>query len=266
MVAFYRSPPPSYYQFADNAAQHYTPREQPFHCDLVGRVQPGNSVLEVGCGTAHLCPHVEAQGGSYTGLDFSAELLAANRRKFPRARFFPIGTAMENTFDLVASLFTIEHIADPPAYLKLLWQYCRPGGLVAIICPEFVNCPGYAPSIFFGRTPRRLREKLKRFDLPDVIGHLLDLKRNAPRWKQRALAEPPGAFWINLRPRILQGIEFASDTDAVHMVRREDLVWYYEQLGAEIVQTSAAMADVPPAVSRFSCYVLARKPLSGSIG
>lgn len=260
MAAFYRNPPPSYYQIADTAAQHYTPGEQPFHCDLVGRVSPGDSVLEVGCGTAHLCPHVEARGGSYTGLDYSEDLLKDNRTKYPNARFFATGTPMSDAFDLVASLFTIEHIADPPAYLELLWQYCRPGGLIAIICPEFVNCPGFAPSIFFGRTPRRLREKLKSCNLADATAHLADQKLIAPRWKRQAQAELPGAFWINLRPRILQGTEFTSDTDAVHMVRRQDLVWFFEDKRAQIVQTSALMADVPLEVARHSCYVLARKP------
>jgi hypothetical protein len=53
LAAFYKNPPASYYQIADQAAQKYTPREQPFHCDLVGRVFPGATVLEAGCGTAH---------------------------------------------------------------------------------------------------------------------------------------------------------------------------------------------------------------------
>lgn len=265
MAAFYQNPPPSYYQTADHAAARYTPQKQPFHCDLVGRVQPGNSVLEVGCGTAHLCPQVEARGGSYTGLDHSAELLAANRNKFPRARFFSIGTPPAETFDLVASLYTIEHIADPLAYLELLWRYCRPSGHIAIICPEFVDCPGLAPSVFYGHTPRRLREKLQRGNLADAVAHLMDLKFAAPRWQRQARADLPGAFWINLRPRVLHGAGYAVDGDAVHLVQRRDLVWFFQNKGAAIVQTSATMPTVSPEVLRYNCYVLVQKP-AGTAG
>ena len=261
LAAFYKNPPANYYPIANRAANRYTPGEQPFHCDLAGRVFPGATVLEVGCGTAHLCPSVEKNGGTYTGLDFSADLLADNRRRFPRASFYPIGTPLTETFDLVASLFTLEHIADPPAYLESLWQHCRPGGMVGIICPEFIECPGVPPSVFFGTTPRRFREKLQSFQLVDAFRHLVDWKWSAPSFQERSRRSPAGAFWINLKPRILHGAqEFSSDADAVHFPRLKDLVWFFEQKNAEIIQTSARMPGVREEILRHSCYVLARKP------
>lgn len=261
LAAFYKNPPGNYYQVADHLPQQYTPEGQPFHFDLAGRVFPGATVLEVGCGTAHLCPSVEKNGGIYTGLDFSADLLADNRRRFPRANFCPIGTPLAETFDLVASLFTLEHIADPPAYLESLWQYCRPGGLVGIICPEFIACPGMPPSVFFGHTPRRFRKKLQSFSLMDAFQHLVDWKWSAPRFQQQARRCPPGAFWINLKPRILHGAqEFSSDTDAVHFPRLQDLVWFFQQRNVEMVQTSARMPGIREEILRHSCYILARKP------
>jgi hypothetical protein len=74
------------------------------------------------------------------------------------------------------------------------------------------------------------------------------------------LAAVPGAFWINLLPSELHGAGHAIDTDAVHMVRLKDLVWFFRQKGAEIVQTSAAMPEVAPEVRRFNCYLLVKKP------
>ena len=261
LAAFYKNPPANYYLIADHVAQQYTKGGQPFHFDLAGRVFPGATVLEVGCGTAHLCPSVEKNGGTYTGLDHSDALLADNARRFPKARFFQLGTLPAETFDIVASLYTLEHIADPLAYLESLWRYCRPGGLVGIICPEFISCPGMPPSIFFGTTPRRLREKLQSFSLVDAFRHLVDWKWSAPRFQQQARRCPPGAFWINLKPRILHGAqEFSSDIDAVHFPRLQDLVWFFEQKNAEIVQTSARMPGIREEILRHSCYVLARKP------
>ena len=260
LSAFYKNPPASYYRIANQAALRYTPQEQPLHCDLASRVFPGATLLEVGCGTAHLCHYVEKNSGIYTGLDFSEILLQENRQRFPDARFFPIGTPLAETFDIVASLYTLEHVVDPPAYLESLWRYCHPGGLIAIICPEFVDGSGLPPSVFFGTTPRRLREKIQRLHLLDAWKHLLDWKVWAPLARKRAQASSSGSFWINLKPGILNGVkEFSSDTDAVHCVRLKDLVWFFEQKGGKIIQTSTAMPGVSDQILQHNCYVLAQK-------
>lgn len=261
---FYQHPPPSYYQIANQAAQHYNPEEMPFHCDLLSRVFPGASVLEMGCGTAHLCAEVEARGGIYTGLDYSERLLAENRRQHSRARFFPIGTPLPDAFDIVASLYTIEHIVDPPAYLESLWAACRPGGLVAVICPEFVECSSLPPSLFYGRTSRRLSEKIRALDFGDAIQHVLDWKVRGPQWKRLAQTCPPGAFWLNLRPRVLHGADYTIDADAVHLVQLRDLVYFFENKGATILQTSRKMSGISAEVRRYNCYVLAQKPVNKS--
>ena len=262
MAAFYSHPPANYYQIADQAAQKYTPNAQPFHCDLVERVSPGTHVLEVGCGTAHLCHYVENRGGHYTGMDYSVELLEGNRKRFPNALFFQIGAPPKRTFDIVASLYALEHVTDPPRYLESLWHYCRPGGLVGIICPEFVENPGLAPGCYYGKTPRRFREKLQTFSFIDAICHIVDLKIHALRWKRTALASPPGAFWMNLQPRALKSTAFSCDEDAVHMARLKDVACFFQNMGAEIVTTSAQMPNASPEVLRYNLYLLAKKPLN----
>jgi SAM-dependent methyltransferase len=259
MAGFYRTPPAHYYPTANQLSANYTVTERPFHCDLVSRVAPGNSVLELGCGTAHLCPYVEARGGVYTGVDYSEALLADNRRRFPKARFVPMTEPLGETFDLVASLYTIEHVADPVAYLDRLRRHCKPGGLIGVICPEFVDCPALPAGVFLGKTPRRLREKLASLSLLDALHHFLDLKVVGPRWKAAAQNSPPGAFWMNLQPRVLHGAPYAIDADAVYCSRLKDLVWHFEQRGDAIVQTSAQIPNVSPEILRFNCYVLARK-------
>jgi SAM-dependent methyltransferase len=258
LAEYYRIPPEVYYQIADQAAQQYTPSLQPFHCDLVTRVEPGMSLLEVGCGSAHLCPLVEAAGGSYTGMDYSDELLKNNRQRFLRARFLPIGAKLTEEFDIVASLYTIEHVVDPSFYLENLCSFCKPGGLIAIICPDFVDGEGLPPSFFYGKTPRRFREKIRSLAFGDAFLHLVDLWF-ASRWKSRARAAAPGAFWINLKPRILHGAEYSIDADAVHLARLKDLVWSLERRGAIIETTSQTLPDIDRAILRYNCYVLARK-------
>jgi SAM-dependent methyltransferase len=257
--AYYSNPPSSYYAQADRAAGQYTPELQPFHCALVSRVKPGFAVLEVGCGSAHLCAYVEAGGASYTGLDYSAQLLEQNRRRFPKARFFSLGDNLSETFDVVASLYTIEHVIDPPFYLETLWNFCRPGGFVAIICPDFVDGSGFPPSFYYGQTPRRLRSKIASLAFHDAVKHLIDLFWFAPRWKRRARSSAPGAFWMNLAPRVFAGADYDIDADAVHLPRFRDLVWWFQSRTATIVETSQSLAIPDPTVVEHNCYILARK-------
>jgi ubiquinone/menaquinone biosynthesis C-methylase UbiE len=259
LVAYYTGPAPSYYVTADQAASQYTIQLQPFHCDLADRIRPGMTVLELGCGTAHLCRAVEERGGIYTGMDHSTALLDRNRGKFPRARFLQIGAELHQQFDLVASLYTIEHIADPPAYLDRMWKFCKPGGLIALICPDFVDGESFPPSFYYGQTPRRLREKLRSLALIDACQHLLDLFWFAPRWKACARSMAPGAFWINLEPRIFRGAEYSIDADAVHLARLKDLVWWLQNRGASIIATSRMLPHVDPSILKHNCYVLARR-------
>lgn len=260
LAAFYRQPPPAYYQTADQASLQYNREQQPFHCDLIQRVTPGTTLLELGCGTAHLCPRVEARGGTYTGMDYSDQLLTENRARNPRARFLTLESPLAETFDAVVSLYTVEHVADPPGYLELMWRYCRPGGWLAIICPEFVDSPSLPPSFFYGRTPRRLRQKARCFAFGDALLHLLDFKVRGPLWQARARRSPPGAFWINLRPRILHGGQYEIDADAVHLARGADLVRFFQQKGARLLAQSSSMPGISPDVLKFNAYLVAAKP------
>jgi SAM-dependent methyltransferase len=262
LLAYYTNPPQTYYEIAGRAIDLYTPELLPFHCDLVSKVFPGQRLLELGCGDAHLCLQIERKGAHYTGLDHSPQLLADNRRRYPNATFLPIDETLTGNFDVVASLYTIEHVVDPPAYLERMWNFCQPGGLLAVICPEFVDTKSLSPSFFYGHTPRRFRQKVSALAFGDAWAHLCDLKWNAMRWRKRARAASPGAFWINLQPRILHGADYSIDADAVHLPRLKDLIWWFEQRGAAIVETSQTMCGVNPDVLRHNCYILARKGAS----
>lgn len=260
LTSFYATSQTAYYLRAEEGAADYSPGVLPYHYDLISRVKSRMSVLELGCGSAHLCPHVLKAGGHYTGVDYGLELLAKNRARYPEGQFFPVGTPLTTNFDLVTSLYTIEHVVDPQSYLETLWEACKPGGFIAIICPDFVDGDGFPPSFFFGRTSRRLREKLRTLAWFDAGWHLLDLIWVAPRWKIRARAAALGTFWINRKPRILNGGAASVDADAVHLPRLKDLVWWLEKKGAAIVATSASIPDSGSTAARHNCYVLAQKP------
>jgi hypothetical protein len=132
--------------------------------------------------------------------------------------------------------------------------------LIGIICPEFIDSPGFPPSVFFGRTPHRLRQKLQAGDILDAGWHIVDWKIRAPLWKKRLQTGAPGAFWLNLQPGVLYGAGYSIDADAIHLVRLKDLVWFFRRKNAEIVQISTSMPDLSPDILRYNCYLLVRKP------
>jgi len=260
LTEFYNNPPASYYIIADTAADHYNHEELPFHCHLASQVYKGAKVLDLGCGSAHLCPHVENNGGIYHGADYNQQLLALNRTKFTQAIFWKIDEVPVLTFDLVVSLYTIEHVVDPKAYLHKLWDHCSAGGLIGIICPDFIDGEALPRSIYFGKSAKRIREKILNGYFLDALFHLWELKIAAPRWKLKAQSMPFGAFWINLDPSDLVGKEHGIDGDAVHLPRLRDIEDWFLKMGAEVLVTSHTMPNISSSVSKHNCYILIRKP------
>ena len=259
LAAFYQNPPPSYYQIANQAASQYTRAPQPFHCHLAAQSFPGAQILELGCGTAHFCPHIEANGGIYHGVDYSLDLIEKNRQTHPKATFWQMGTQPRAMFDLVVSLYTIEHVPNPPRYLKQLWDYCRPGGIIGIICPDFVDGEGIPPSVYYGLSPVRIRSKLARGRILDALAHIIDLKIIGPNWKKRSRSMRPGSFWINLDPSDLAGQKHRIDGDAVHFPRMIDIEDWLKRQSATIIETSRTLHDILKDVLKHNCYVLAKK-------
>jgi arsenite methyltransferase len=104
--------------------------------------QPGDRVLDVGCGpgfySRELLDQV-GQEGSVTGVDQSPQMLAVARRRsegFGNARFeegdatsLPVPS---DSFDRALSVQVLEYVADTPTALAEIHRALRPGGRVVI--------------------------------------------------------------------------------------------------------------------------------------
>jgi len=120
--------------------------------------QPGERVLEVGCGSGALCRLVAPDlrpGGEMVGVDLAPDMIAAARQYAetnPRPRFdvasgeqLPYDHA---SFDAAFAARLLLHVADPLAVARAMARVVRPGGRVVLMDWDFetlaVNHPDRA--------------------------------------------------------------------------------------------------------------------------
>jgi 2-polyprenyl-3-methyl-5-hydroxy-6-metoxy-1,4-benzoquinol methylase len=110
-------------------------------------------VLEVGCGRGGFAHLLASEGAKVCGVDFSASALqaAAARPQSSRvaggsidwvqadAQHLPFD---DRAFDIVISCEMIEHLPDPVAALREMARVCRPGGLLYLTTPNYLNLIG----------------------------------------------------------------------------------------------------------------------------
>lgn len=120
---------------------------------LVERIPaaPGDKVLDVACGTGAISLALARRYGcSVVGLDQSAEMLEAGRRRVDEAGLagrirMEEGSAEalpydDASFDHVTSGYLLRYVADPAATLRGLARVVRPGGRIAAL--DFGVPPG----------------------------------------------------------------------------------------------------------------------------
>jgi len=116
------------------------------------RIQPGERVLDVACGTGVLARAAAAHTGAHgtvAGFDLNDGMLAVARRKAPhiewrqgRAEALPFDDA---SFDAVVSQFGLMFFEDRSAALREMMRVLRPGGRMTVAVWDSIDrIPGYA--------------------------------------------------------------------------------------------------------------------------
>ena len=124
---------------------------------LLPYLQPGLSLLDVGCGpgtiTLDLARHVAP--GAVVGVDTSEAVLDIARTAAEQAGepavTFQVADAMalpfdDDTFDVVHAHQVLQHLTDPVAALRELRRVTRPGGVVAVRDADYAAMTWYPPS------------------------------------------------------------------------------------------------------------------------
>jgi SAM-dependent methyltransferase len=102
-------------------------------------IEPGLSVLDVGCGTgvvARQCFRRAGPNGTVTGLDISREMLAVADRVAPDVGWVQGDAGLlpfpSELFDRVLSQFALMFFPDKEHALGEMWRVLRPGGRLVV--------------------------------------------------------------------------------------------------------------------------------------
>ena len=93
--------------------------------------QPGERILDLGCGTGHLTAKIAEAGAVVVGLDSSPAMIAQARQNFPSLRFVLAEARdfrFEESFDAVFSNAVLHWIHDAESGVKGVAAALRPGG------------------------------------------------------------------------------------------------------------------------------------------
>ncbi|MGP0110706.1 MAG: methyltransferase domain-containing protein [Acidimicrobiales bacterium] len=158
---------------------------------LLAYLQPGRSLLDVGCGpgtiTIDLARRVAP--GRVVGIDAAAAVVTMARDASVDAGLpslsFEVGDAFhlpfeDGAFDVVHAHQVLQHLGDPVAALREMRRVCRPGGQVA------ARDSDYPVMTFFPDDPELQRALAAYGRLTRVNGANWDAGRRLLHWAHRA--------------------------------------------------------------------------------
>jgi SAM-dependent methyltransferase len=189
---------------------------------------PPLDVLSVGDGLGFDCLHFASKGHRVTYFELPGLSERFARRLFQRSGV-PVTVLTDTTaiqqqaYDAITCFDVLEHVPDPPAMVRTLASYLRPGGRLFVSAPFYVILPWYPTHL---RSNRRYSGSLKLFRQAGL--HLVDGKFN---WCPIVLQKPDaagavypqrGARYVRLTAPILAlGRLGAWPFSPVHLIRRQ---------------------------------------------
>lgn len=93
--------------------------------------QPGERILDLGCGTGDLAHDISTSGASVLGMDISAQMIEAAKRKYPKLDFMTGDAehfALDEPVDAVFSNAALHWMTRPERVIGCIWNVLKPGG------------------------------------------------------------------------------------------------------------------------------------------
>jgi len=100
-------------------------------------ISRGDRVLEIGSGPGHVANALAEAGAIVTGVDFSAQMVAVARQRYPGITFQEADAEQlpfaASKYDAVVSNFVVHHLARPTAVFQEVCRVLKPGGRFAFV-------------------------------------------------------------------------------------------------------------------------------------
>jgi trans-aconitate methyltransferase len=93
--------------------------------------QPGERILDLGCGTGQLTAEIAAAGVETLGIDASAEMVGQARQNYPKLKFQLADArtfVVDAPFDAVFSNAVLHWVTEPRAAVQRIYAALKPGG------------------------------------------------------------------------------------------------------------------------------------------
>jgi trans-aconitate methyltransferase len=93
--------------------------------------QPGERILDIGCGTGHLTNAIAERGADVTGLDASPDMLGQARQNYPKLKFVLADASsfrFDEPFDAVFSNAVLHWVRDAEGAVRSVAASLKPGG------------------------------------------------------------------------------------------------------------------------------------------
>lgn len=132
---------PLYDALADSYDEHFAVPHRRAYDDLAweiatGMIEPGASVLDVGCGVGRWAGRLLAAGHRVTGIEPSPRMAdAAQKRLGPGFPLIRAGVedADPPPADAVLAMGSLQYAADPAAAIARCAEWVRPGGVLCVL-------------------------------------------------------------------------------------------------------------------------------------
>ena len=199
--------------------------------DIIHECQNKINILEIGCGQAFILKTGKIKQGSYTGIDYSSNLIENNKQVYSESKFLTIEKPNQfpfpdESFDLVFSHFVIEHTVYPNIFINECSRVLKTNGTLIIVAPNFLGRKGIT-SQKSGFSKGTGREKFKDAKYLDMIVTAYDNKIRIPATTlfYRYLASKKPQFFININPTCFI-YKFSPDLDAVYLTYEKEIRAY----------------------------------------
>jgi SAM-dependent methyltransferase len=203
-------------------------------------------VLEIGCGKANILVKNEELQKKYHGVEFSNEIIESNKARFPNACFKKITNPYvydfaDGEFDVIFSVFVLEHAVFPNLFLNECLRLLKKGGRLIILAPNFLDNNWVVSQ----RVASNLKSGLQNFKSGQIINAFTSLlyRRSLIPQKCQQLRKGSGRFWINCDPACFYFDETIPDLDAVHITSFSEIMSYLEEKGVKVLPNEDSLQE-----------------------